>query len=153
MKIRYYTEDDRHGTGFAIHAESRGYAVGEASMDDDPNPLVCLERIHPALCAQAVAHGATVNTLHELSVRVDCQQRGVGTELMRRFVNHADERGIGLLVLSCWPPEGNTGDAIAKLKQFYARFGFVDTGAKDDGAPLLARKSPVAWPDRPLKKR
>ncbi|RYF12772.1 MAG: GNAT family N-acetyltransferase [Deltaproteobacteria bacterium] len=144
MQIEYTIENDRNGTGFSIYAEDDDQTYGYAEMDDDPSTLSKLESLDAALHKEAAALNVEVNFLHMLEVYAEHQLRGIGSELMRRFVAHADKRGIGLLVLACEPLGGE--DLLPMLLKFYARFGFQDTGISYNGVPYLTRRSPTAWP-------
>jgi diamine N-acetyltransferase len=60
------------------------------------------------------------------------QGRGIGAAALDRVVAHARDRGFRELSVSCVPGDGSP-------QSFYERFGFVPTGAIEDGEVVLTR--------------
>ena len=66
-------------------------------------------------------------TLNRIDVPKTKRNSGVGTAIMGDLVNLADQQGA-VLKLS---PSGDFGGSIPRLKDFYARFGFIQNKGKN----------------------
>ncbi|WP_159501972.1 GNAT family N-acetyltransferase [Microbacterium sp. 18062] len=75
-----------------------------------------------------VLHDGDVARIGRVATATAARGRGVAAELMRRAVARADER---------WPGHPIVLDAQRHLADWYARFGFVVSGAgfEEDGIP------------------
>jgi len=56
----------------------------------------------------------------ELVVPSNRRGQGIGTTIMRDLINEADARGLPMALT----PDGSFGGNVAKLREFYQRFGF-----------------------------
>ena len=66
-------------------------------------------------------------TLNKIDVPKGKRESGIGTAVMNDLVNLADQQGV-VLKLS---PSGDFGGSVPRLKDFYARFGFVQNKGRN----------------------
>lgn len=66
-------------------------------------------------------------TLNKIDVPKGKRESGIGTAVMNDLVNLADQQGA-VLKLS---PSGDFGGSVPRLKDFYARFGFVQNKGRN----------------------
>lgn len=77
--------------------------------------IACYDNLELIVYVSVVSSGVLDAYIQDLMVRPDYQNKGIGTELMNKAINHIKEKGIYMISV-IYGEEG--------LKGFYERFGF-----------------------------
>lgn len=86
-----------------------------------------LERETPGLMlATGIPNDAQSFELRCIALQERDKEQGKGTAVMERLVQFADERGLAITLT----PSDVYGGNVPRLRQFYARFGFVELDAE-----------------------
>ncbi|HET9898539.1 MAG TPA: GNAT family N-acetyltransferase [Streptosporangiaceae bacterium] len=114
--------DEAYETAFAaISEDSRNFLF---VADDDGEVVACMQLTYlPGLGR----HGAERCQLEAVRVKSDRRGRGIGSELTAWAIEHARQRGCGLVQLT-------SDKSRTDAHRFYARHGFI---ASHEGMKLL----------------
>lgn len=95
---------------------SGSFAQTPESLSND------LKKEYPDLTLDLRARGEVVE-LQRIILPKEGRKQGMGTEIMEKIIKEADRNGWKLALT---PDTAFGATSVARLKQFYKRFGFVD---------------------------
>ena len=114
-----------------IDGERLGEQAGQVSQGPTPAEThdaftAELEREFPGVKLDLL-NGRRALNLSRIVVPEDARGTGVGSQIMQRIVDYADRNGRQLELT----PSADFGGNVARLREFYKRFGFVENKGKN----------------------